>query len=115
MSEQLGNSSENYGNMSPEECEALRSALESLLASEGMPAELESTQVGLEKEGYQTVGFETEKDAVRDMQNHIDDEVENENKYGDPVDPKDGLPPCLRLKRFKEDQYGSSESENYNE
>ena len=97
---------ENYGTMSPDEYKALLAATEAMLAAEGMPAELESTQAGLEREGYKTVGFEVEKDAVRDMQNHHDDEIDNENLWGDPVDKRDGLPPCLALKKFREDQHG---------
>lgn len=100
-------SEENYGGMSPEEYEALLAATEAMLAAEGMPAELESTQAGLEQAGYKTVGFEAEKAAVLDMQGAKDFRVNMENVYhSDPIIEKNGLKPCEEEKRLREYKYG---------
>ena len=104
-----------FDDMSPEDIQKYQDELEKQLAAEGMPSELGSTQQDLAKAGFRAVGFEQEFEAVRDMQNLTDDEVEQENVWGDPVDPKDGLAPCIRLKISRENQYGAQPLENIDE
>lgn len=97
-----------YKNASPED-RAKWDEAEAMLAKEGLSDSLKSTAEELGKAGVgRIVSFEEEKRAVREMQNMIDDEVEEENKREiDIQEFHKGEPPCRRLKRFQEDTYGA--------
>lgn len=91
---------------------------ERILAKAGMPPELPLTQLEiaenmdkLVEDDYgnlvpdsSIVEFTSEFENVRAMQDLTDDQVVQENLYGDPVLAKDGLPPCLRLKKDRQER-----------
>jgi len=82
---------------------------EKILTDNGMPAELPDTRTEISKRHNfaKIVDFREEFDNVRAMQDLTDDQIVEENIFGEPTMAKDGLPPCLRLKRYGEEEKGS--------
>lgn len=79
---------------------------EKILADEGLYSKLPNTinKIAKKHNFTQIIEFRDEFDNVRAMQDITDNQVEEENKYGDPTLAKDGLPPCLRLKIDREEK-----------